>query len=106
MQVRLPPDTRREFDWMLGLSGEGVLVAFAGVLVILVVWAQPWPESVRVPGALVLLLGTAVLAWGRWPLEEGGDRLTVWAGRLWRYGTHGRGKLLREGAHHGTPTPH
>lgn len=106
MQVRLPPDTRRSFDWMLGLSSEGLLVAMAGVLATLVWWAQPWPAGVRVPCAIVTLMVTATLAWGRWPLEEGGDRLTVWAGRLGRYWTHERKKLLREGASHGTPTPH
>lgn len=85
MQVRLPPDTRRDFDWLMGLSGEGLLVATGGVLVTLGIWHAPWPQALRIIAAVLLLAVTAGLAWGRWPMEEGGDRLTVWAQRLVQY---------------------
>ena len=88
MQVRLPPDTRREFDWLAGLSGEGLLVAVGGVLLTLAMWNQPtWPAVLRITATLLSVGLTAALAWGRWPLEEGGDRLTVWVQRIFQYVT-------------------
>ena len=88
MQVRLPPDTRREFDWLAGLSGEGLLVAVGGVLLTLGLWNHPtWPAFARLGSSALAVGVTAALAWGRWPLEEGGDRLTVWVQRMFQYYT-------------------
>lgn len=105
MQAKLPPDTRRDFDWIIGLSGEGMMVAAGGVLLLLMLWNQPWPVTVRVTLGFLILIVTAVLSWGRYPMANGGDRMTVWAGRLWRYVTQHRRVLFHEGSgrRHGSP---
>lgn len=88
MQVPIPPDTRRDFDWIAGLTGMGMLVAGAGLTVALGVWGEKlWPVAVRAPLAIVILLITAALAWLKWPMEDHGTRLTTWAGRIWTYYT-------------------
>ena len=102
MQAKLPPNTRRDFDWVMGLSSEGLAVACSGVVLTLIWWHLPAPLGVRVPLMFLTLTGTAALAWGRYPFSDGGDRLTVWAGRLWRYVTRHR-QVLR---HDGSRRPH
>ena len=103
MQAKLPPNTRRDFDWVLGLSSEGLLVACSGVVLTLIWWHLPWPLGLRVPLMFLTVTTTIALAWGRYPFSDGGDRLTVWAGRLWRYLTQHRHVLFHEGSghHHG-----
>jgi len=104
MQVRLPPDTRRSFEWIAGLTAEGALVALGGTLTVMMWWSEPWPLGVRVPLSFLTALVGAALAWGRYPLEEGGDRLTVWVGRAWRFATQHRHVLVNDGRWpHGRP---
>lgn len=104
MQAKLPPNTRRDFDWIIGLTSEGLMVAAGGGVLMLIGWNLHWPIGVRVPFVFITLVVTAVLAWGRYPLSDGGDRMTVWAGRLWRYLLYHRHILFHEGSgrHHGS----
>lgn len=86
MQVPIPPETRRDFDWIAGLSGMGLVVAGTGVTVAASVWeAHGLPEAVRAPLAIVILIVTAAFAWLKWPMEDHGVRLTTWAVRIWTY---------------------
>jgi len=86
MQVPIPPETRREFDWIAGLSGTGLLVAAGGLTVAASVWeAHGLPVFVRAPLAVLILLITAAFAWLKWPMEDHGVRLTTWAIRIWTF---------------------
>ncbi|WP_053958149.1 hypothetical protein [Sulfobacillus thermosulfidooxidans] len=84
MQTPIPPDTNREFDWIAGLSGGGLVVALVGTTVALGIWGEkPWPLAVRAPLAVITLLLTAAFAWLKWPMDDSGFPLTVWAQRIW-----------------------
>jgi hypothetical protein len=86
MQTPIPPETNRDFDWIAGLSGRGLIVAVVGVTGTLSIWGlHHWPVAARAPLALLTLLVTAALAWLKWPMEDHGVPLTTWAVRIWTY---------------------
>lgn len=86
MQTPIPPETNREFDWIAGLSGRGLIVAVVGLGVAASVWGlHTWPLWARAPLALLILLITAILAWLKWPMEDHGVPLTTWAVRIWTF---------------------
>lgn len=86
MQVPIPPETRRDFDWIAGLTGTGLIVAGVGLTVVLGIWGEKtWPLYLRGPLAVIAGLITAALAWLKWPMEDHGVRLTTWAVRIYQY---------------------
>lgn len=86
MVSRLPPDTRQEVDLIAGLGPESLLwLSGGGVMAWAVVRSPHLPVTARVALVVVILAAAALLTWGRYPLSDGGDRLTVWIGRAVRY---------------------
>jgi hypothetical protein len=84
--TKWPSDTRRELELIVGLTGQGMLIGAGAVLVALNLYQEAaWPPGLRMASAACCLGIGAALAWGKYPFEEGGDRLTVWAGRLYNY---------------------
>jgi hypothetical protein len=86
MVTRLPPDTRQEVDLIAGLGPESLLWLSGGAIVAWMILRSPHlPVALRVALVVVILAVTAVLTWGRYPLGDGGDRVTVWIGRAVRF---------------------
>ena len=86
MVSHLPPDTRQEVDLIAGLGPESLLWLSGGAVTAWLVIRSPGlPVPLRVVAVVLILAATALLTWGRYPLGDGGDRITVWVGRAVRY---------------------
>ncbi|MCL4352138.1 MAG: hypothetical protein M1318_05765 [Firmicutes bacterium] len=85
MRSQIPLDTKRSYTYLLKLDGMGLLIVGAGVFVLIGLLHEPWPLWMRIPVMIVIGLATAALAWGKWPPGEYGDRVGVWAIRIFHY---------------------
>jgi len=90
MRTRLPPDTRQEIDLFAGLGPSGLITLASGLVAAFwVLRASGWPLSLRIAALPVDAAAALVLAFGRWPMADYGDRAGVWAARLFAYVFHG-----------------
>jgi|GEM_PF-5625632 len=85
MQARIPANYRQRFRWVGDLDAPALMSLCGGGAAAISALTGTAPIPIRVPEvALSAGLGM-LLAFGKWPLERGGDRLWTWAKRAFEY---------------------
>lgn len=85
MQARIPANYRQRFRWIGELDAPSLMALCGGGAVALEVLRGTAPVAVRIPEAVVAGGLGLLLAFGKWPLERGGDRLWTWGKRAFDY---------------------
>lgn len=85
MQARIPANYRLRFRWVGDLDAPSLMSLCMGGAVAFESLKGAAPIPLKVPEVILAAGIGLLLAFGKWPLERGGDRLWTWAMRAFDY---------------------
>ena len=97
MQARVPTNFRQPYRWMGDLDAPSLLFLCVGGTLGMETLLNPGGIVGRIVGGLLWIGGGLVMAYGKYPMERGGDKVWTWLKRLLDFYQRSRkGSMLDE----------